>query len=88
MIKINHLTKIYPQTSAGLGPIDAQIREGEWVTLLGPSGSGKTTLLKLVSGLEKASSGSFSHPYAPSDIGFVFEECNIHRRKKLKINKE
>jgi multiple sugar transport system ATP-binding protein len=37
--------------------IDLEIREGEFLVLLGPSGCGKTTLLRMISGLEKQSSG-------------------------------
>jgi len=38
--------------------INMTIEEREFVTLLGPSGCGKTTLLRLISGLEKLSSGN------------------------------
>jgi multiple sugar transport system ATP-binding protein len=37
--------------------IDLRIDEGEFLVLLGPSGCGKTTLLRMISGLEKQSSG-------------------------------
>ena len=34
------------------------IADGSFVVLLGPTGAGKTTTLRLISGLEKADSGS------------------------------
>ena len=34
-----------------LQPLDLDIREGEFLTLLGPSGCGKTTTLRLIAGL-------------------------------------
>lgn len=37
--------------------ISLDIYEGEFLTLLGPSGCGKTTILRMISGLEKVSSG-------------------------------
>ena len=37
--------------------IDAEITDGEFVTLLGPSGCGKTTTLRMVAGLVEPSSG-------------------------------
>ncbi|MCS7269268.1 MAG: ATP-binding cassette domain-containing protein, partial [Geminicoccaceae bacterium] len=36
---------------AALGPIDLEVREGEFLAVLGPSGCGKSTLLRLVAGL-------------------------------------
>jgi ABC-type Fe3+/spermidine/putrescine transport system ATPase subunit len=35
----------------GVGPVDVDVREGEFLTLLGPSGCGKTTTLHIVAGL-------------------------------------
>ena len=35
---------------AALKPIDLDVAEGEFLTLLGPSGSGKTTLLNICAG--------------------------------------
>ncbi|KPK36907.1 MAG: hypothetical protein AMJ69_12850 [Gammaproteobacteria bacterium SG8_47] len=39
-------------------PLDLDIYDGEFVTLLGPSGCGKTTLLRLIGGFEHPDSGS------------------------------
>ena len=40
-----------------LGPVDLDIADGEFVCLVGPSGCGKSTLLRMVSGLDRPSSG-------------------------------
>ncbi|MEM8852948.1 MAG: ABC transporter ATP-binding protein [Pseudomonadota bacterium] len=40
------------------GPVDLQIGEGEFVSLLGPSGCGKSTLMLMVAGLLAPSEGS------------------------------
>jgi putative spermidine/putrescine transport system ATP-binding protein len=40
-----------------LFPIDLDIADGEFVTLLGPSGCGKSTLLRIISGITAASGG-------------------------------
>ncbi len=77
MIEFGKLSKIFPETKAGLKDISATIPEGQWVTLLGPSGSGKTTLLKLVSGLETPSSGILKNPYPISEMSFVFQEPTL-----------
>ena len=42
---------------SALGPIDTDIREGEFVCVVGPSGCGKTTLLNIVAGLEEPEAG-------------------------------
>lgn len=34
------------------GPIDLELRQGEWTCLLGPSGVGKSTVLRLIAGLD------------------------------------
>ncbi|WEX91809.1 ATP-binding cassette domain-containing protein (plasmid) [Sinorhizobium garamanticum] len=41
-----------------MGPIDLEVRESEFLTLLGPSGSGKTTTLMMIAGLQTPSSGT------------------------------
>ncbi len=76
------LTKIYGQGADAfhaLGPIDLDIRPGEFVSLIGPSGCGKSTTLLLVSGLEPYSDGSVEIDGKPlrepiSDVGIVFQD--------------
>ncbi|MCA1371021.1 ABC transporter ATP-binding protein [Bradyrhizobium sp. BRP14] len=41
-----------------VGPIDLEVRQSEFLTLLGPSGSGKTTTLMMIAGLQLPSSGT------------------------------
>ncbi|WP_174263684.1 ABC transporter ATP-binding protein [Hyphomicrobium sp. CS1BSMeth3] len=61
-----------------LTPVDAEVREGEFVSLVGPSGCGKTTLLKMCSGLMSLSGGKIVHgrtgqKVQPGSYGFVFQ---------------
>jgi len=58
MISFKKVCKSYPGSPEILKDIDLGISEGELVFVTGPSGAGKSTLLKLISALEKPSSGS------------------------------
>jgi len=50
ILEIRSVVKRYGAT-LGVGPVDVDVREGEFLTLLGPSGCGKTTTLHVVAGL-------------------------------------
>ena len=77
MIQFESLSKIFPETKAGLKEISTVIPEGQWLTLLGPSGCGKTTLLRMVGGLETPSAGVLKNPYLQSEMSFVFQEAAL-----------
>jgi len=50
ILELRGVVKRYGAT-LGVGPVDVDVREGEFLTLLGPSGCGKTTTLHVVAGL-------------------------------------
>src|SRR5262249_56918041 len=50
ILELRSVVKRYGAT-LGVGPVDVDVREGEFLTLLGPSGCGKTTTLHVVAGL-------------------------------------
>ena len=56
LFEAKDLTKKYDKTV--LNHLDFSIDEGEVVGIIGVSGCGKSTLARLVSGIEKPSSGS------------------------------
>ncbi|RDE10058.1 ABC transporter ATP-binding protein [Pelagibacterium lacus] len=76
------ITKTYgegPAAFHALGPIDLDIKPGEFVSLIGPSGCGKSTTLLLASGLEPLSSGTLEVDGKPltrplSEVGIVFQD--------------
>jgi NitT/TauT family transport system ATP-binding protein len=67
------------KTLHALGPIDLDLRQGEFFSVVGPSGCGKSTLLDVLAGLNPPSEGTASFegkPIAgvPDGIGVVFQE--------------
>jgi NitT/TauT family transport system ATP-binding protein len=82
-VSLRGVTKAYDNGVMALGPIDLEVRRGEFVSLLGPSGCGKSTALRLIAGLSAPTSGtvrvarpaatvSGAHP-----VGFVFQEPTL-----------
>ncbi|OPJ56290.1 ABC transporter ATP-binding protein [Alkalithermobacter paradoxus] len=58
-IKLRNISKKYKdEKKFAVSNMDAQIENGEIITLLGPSGCGKTTTLRMIAGFEKPQSGS------------------------------
>jgi NitT/TauT family transport system ATP-binding protein len=62
-----------------LRDIICTVNDGEFISIIGPSGCGKTTLLRIISGLEKPSSGrillkenEIKNPYG--QVGLIFQE--------------
>jgi putative ABC transport system ATP-binding protein len=57
IIETRGLTRSYGDICA-LKPLDLQVPEGEWLSVMGHSGSGKSTLMNLMGGLDRPSEGS------------------------------
>ncbi len=79
-LHLHNLSKTFGDFRA-LAPIELEIHEGEFFSLLGPSGCGKTTLLRLIAGLESPSTGAIvvdgvditSYPPQKRNVGIVFQ---------------
>jgi ABC-2 type transport system ATP-binding protein len=56
MLKIDHLTKRYKDTTA-LDDLDFEVKPGVVTGFLGPNGSGKTTTMRLILGLDHPTKG-------------------------------
>ncbi|UQZ32771.1 ABC transporter ATP-binding protein [Paenibacillus sp. PK3_47] len=59
MIKVESLTKIYPN-GKGIRDVSFEVREGEVFGFLGPNGAGKTTTLRHMMGFVNSTSGKAS----------------------------
>jgi len=57
MIKLENVTKIYPDGTKAVSEVSFEVQKGELCVLLGPSGCGKTTTMKMVNRLIPATGG-------------------------------
>lgn len=83
-ISVKGVSKAYPLAGGGerlaLEGIDLEVADGEFLCLLGPSGCGKTTLLNILSGLDKADSGTVEVRSTDGELvvsGYMFQEPRL-----------
>jgi NitT/TauT family transport system ATP-binding protein len=82
-VSLRGITKVYDRGVSALGPLDLDVRQGEFISLLGPSGCGKSTALRLIAGLNAPTSGTVGVAHrsgrvrAGHAIGFVFQEPTL-----------
>lgn len=58
MLKLNDITKIYPNSEINiLDQLSFYVNQGDTISIVGPSGTGKTTLLNIMSTLDKPTLG-------------------------------
>ena len=84
-VRLRNVSKVFsagvpPAPLHALGPIDLELKRGEFFAVVGPSGCGKSTLLEVIAGLTPASEGSVEFEgrpiagEAPDGMGVVFQE--------------
>ncbi|MEH6951687.1 ABC transporter ATP-binding protein [Nitrobacter sp. NHB1] len=76
-VNLKGVTKLYACGVAALGPLDFNVSEGDFVSLLGPSGCGKSTALRIIAGLSAPTSGTVRVAGGGRSIGFVFQEPTL-----------
>jgi len=60
LLEVKQISQHYGSGSkifVAIDALDLQIKEGEFVAIVGPSGCGKSTLLRIITGLQKPTSG-------------------------------
>jgi sulfonate transport system ATP-binding protein len=82
MLRLDRLSKTYPNGVHALERFSAEIVKGEIVAIIGGSGCGKSTLLRAIAGLDQASSGrvtvdeiAITAPH--QKIGIIFQEPRL-----------
>ncbi len=93
-IRLNEVTKIYPNGVRAVDRISLEIRSGEFVVLVGPSGCGKSTLLRMIAGLEDISMGDVfvgdvdvtDKPPQERDIAMVFQNYALYPHMTVRDN--
>jgi putative ABC transport system ATP-binding protein len=94
MYKLTNVVKDYPKGRGvvhALRGVNAEIPDGEWMSIQGPTGHGKSTLLQILGGLDRATSGTVDldgreltklgegpmTELRADLIGFVFQTFNL-----------
>ena len=82
-VSLRGVTKVYESKlgrTPALGPIELELRQGEFFAVVGPSGCGKSTLLDIIAALAPPSQGAVTFEgrpigdTVPDGVGVVFQE--------------
>lgn len=84
-IEVQGASKTYPNGTVALTPVDLNIRDGEFVSLIGPSGCGKSTLLRMIAGLIDVSDGRVQIN-GDAQRAFVFQDATLLPWRKVEKN--
>ncbi len=99
MLRIENLTKIYPNGTRALHDVSFEVQDGEFLVVIGLSGSGKSTLLRCINRLIEPTSGKIFWDdiditaASPAElrhirrhIGMVFQQFNLVKRSSVMTN--
>jgi polar amino acid transport system ATP-binding protein len=97
MISVRHLSKKFGELTV-LSDINAEIKQGEVISIIGPSGTGKSTFLRCLNLLESPSGGSIvidgndilaknaDVPKLRQKMGMVFQSFNLYAHLSVMDN--
>jgi len=99
ILRIERLTKTYPDGTRALSDVSFEIARGEFLVIIGLSGSGKSTLLRCINRLIEPSSGRIEFQgrdittasreelrVIRRQIGMVFQQFNLVKRMSVLTN--
>jgi multiple sugar transport system ATP-binding protein len=93
-IKLQDVTKRYPDGFEAVKHMDLTIPDGEFVILVGPSGCGKSTALRMIAGLEDITEGELyigdevvnDRTPKDRDIAMVFQNYALYPHMTVRDN--
>src|ERR1700716_3015614 len=93
-IKLNGVTRVFPDGTVAVDHIDLEIADGEFMILVGPSGCGKSTLLRMIVGLEDVTEGKIKigdevvndKPPRERNLAMVFQNYALYPHMTVREN--
>ena len=99
MLRVQNLTKVYPNGTQALNNVSFEVKDGEFLVVIGLSGSGKSTLLRCINRLIDPTEGKIYWDdqdvtaASPAEllrirrnIGMVFQQFNLVKRSSVMTN--
>jgi phosphonate transport system ATP-binding protein len=99
LLRVENLTKIYPDGTEALTNVSFEVKDGEFLTVIGLSGSGKSTLLRCINRLIDPTEGRVLWDdiditaaqgkelrHIRRQIGMIFQQFNLVKRSSVMIN--
>jgi phosphonate transport system ATP-binding protein len=99
MLRVENLTKVYPNNPQALKNVSFEVADGEFLAVIGLSGSGKSTLLRCINRLIEPTSGKIfwngeditaakgaEIRKIRRQIGMVFQQFNLVKRSSVYTN--
>jgi phosphonate transport system ATP-binding protein len=99
MLRVEHLSKTYPNGTQALKDVSFEVADGEFLAVIGLSGSGKSTLLRCINRLVEPTSGKIywngldvtaatcaDIRKVRRQIGMVFQQFNLVKRSSVYTN--
>lgn len=99
MLKVEHLTKVYPNGTVAIKDLSFEVKKGEFLVVIGLSGSGKSTLLRCINRLIDPTEGKITMDgiditaakgaelrHIRRKIGMIFQHFNLVKRSTVMTN--